>query len=177
MKACLTSLRTLTAIGSILTLLTLGFRSDTVLAQSGLFDRDAKRVSFILGRGSSFGNDYTVLGLGAGYYVIDGLELGLNIQAWLGDKPSIYQITPEARYTFQLTDVLAPYAGVLYRETLIENRDNTSAYGAKAGLSIITGRNSYIGAGIVTIKYNDCRESELVSCSETYPELAFLFSF
>lgn len=167
----------MTAIGTILTLLTLGFRSDAVLAQSALFDKGAKRVSVILGSGSSLGNDYIVLGLGAGYYVVDGLDLGLNVQAWLGDEPSIYQITPEARYTFQITDVLAPYAGALFRETIIENRNNTSAYGAKAGLNIITGSNSYIGVGIVTIKYKDCRESVLVNCSETYPEASLLFSF
>ena len=166
-----------TTMGSLLILLTLVFRPEPVFAQSGLFDSGAKRFSVVLGNASSFGNDYIVLGLGAGYYVIDGLDLGFDVQAWLGDDPSIYQITPEARYTLQITDVLAPYAGVLYRETIIENRDNTSAYGAKAGLNVIIGSNSYIGAGIVTIKYNDCRESVLVSCSETYPELAVLFSF
>ena len=177
MKACFNCRRLIIVEAVLLLLLTLGFRSESVVAQSALFDQGAKRVSFILGSGSSFGNDYTVLGLGAGYYAVDGLELGLNVQAWLGDDPSIYQITPEARYTFQVTDRLAPYAGVLYRETIVEDRDDTSAYGAKAGLNIITGRNSYIGVGVVSIRYNDCRESVLVRCSETYPELAFLFSF
>ena len=147
------------------------------MASAQLFDQGAKRISVILGSGSSFGNDYTVLGIGAGYYVFDGLELGLNVQSWLGDDPSIYQITPEATYTYQINDKIAPYAGVIYRETIIDDRDNTSAYGAKAGLNIITGRNSYIGAGVVTMKYNDCRESILVSCSETYPEFSLLFSF
>jgi len=36
-----------------------------------------------VGNGSSFGNNYIVLGLGAGYYVVDGLDLGLDVQAGL----------------------------------------------------------------------------------------------
>jgi len=35
-----------------------------------------------------------------GYYLLDGLEAGLDGEAWLGSKPHLYAASPEVRYVF-----------------------------------------------------------------------------
>ena len=52
------------------------------------FDRASVRTSVVLGWGEAYLNDYFILGLGAGYFVADGLELGLDVEGWLGSDPS-----------------------------------------------------------------------------------------
>ena len=146
-------------------------------APSGAFSKGATRLSVVLGAGYSFDEEYVILGVGAGYYLLDGLELGLNVQTWLGGDPDITQITPELTYVLQTKANFNPYAGVLYRRTLISGLDDLSAYGGRAGLYIPAGNRLFIGAGGVWMKYLDCEESQYRDCSDGYPELTFSFMF
>ena len=118
-----------------------------------------------------------ILGVGAGYYLMDGLELGLNLQSWLGGDPDINQITPELTYTLRNKSNFNPYVGALYRRTFISGQDDLSAYGARAGLYIPAGPKLFIGAGGVWLNYIDCDESEYRDCSDIYPELTFSYMF
>src|SRR5438445_9701360 len=43
------------------------------------------------GYGTFNNNDYYILGAGAGYYIYDGLEAGVDGNAWLGSKPHLYE--------------------------------------------------------------------------------------
>lgn len=148
-----------------------------ISSAQGLFDKGTKRVSVIAGAGRSFNEDYLILGVGAGYYVANGLELGINWQSWLGGDPSINQITPEVTYVFRNKSNFDPYLGGLYRWTFISGLDDLTAWGGRAGVYITTGQRSFIGIGGVILNYNNCTESIYSSCSDTYPEFLFGFSF
>ena len=141
------------------------------------FSKGTIRGSLILGAGQSFDESYTILGVGVGYYVIDGLEFGLNWQSWLGGDPSINQITPEITYVFVNKSNFDPYLGVLYRKTFISDMDDLSAYGGRAGINVRTGQRAYIGFGGVFLKYTGCSENVFTDCSDSYPEILFSFAF
>lgn len=143
----------------------------------GLFDKGTKQISIYAGSGRSFNEDYLILGVGVGYYMFNGLELAINWQSWLGGDPSINQLTPSVTYVFRNKSAIDPYLGGLYRWTFISGLDDLTAYGARAGVYISTGRKSYIGLGGVYMEYNDCATSVYRSCSDTYPEISFAFSF
>jgi hypothetical protein len=137
------------------------------------FSQGSKRVSVILGAGNSFDESYVIVGVGAGYYVLDGLEIGLNWQTWLGGDPRINQLTPEITYVFRNKTSLDPYIGALYRKTWISGYDDLSAYGGRAGVFMPAGPRFYIGVGAVYLKYTGCSESVYRDCEDVYPEFMF----
>ena len=141
------------------------------------FSQGSKRGTLILGAGQSFDESYFILGVGAGYYVLDGLEIGLNWQTWLGGDPRINQLTPEITYVFRNKSNFDPYLGVLYRKTWISGFDDLSAYGGRAGVFIPMGPRFFIGVGAVYLKYTGCSESEYKDCSDVYPEFTFSIPF
>lgn len=146
-------------------------------AATGVFSKGTGRFSLLIGSGQAFGDDYTIIGIGVGYYVYDGLEFGINLDSWQGGDPEINQLTPEVRYVFRNESAVDPYVGALYRWTFISGLDDLTAYGLRAGAYLTTGRSSYVGLGVAYIEYTDCDERIYVSCSETYPEVSIGFSF
>ena len=140
------------------------------------FSQGAKRGSIIVGSGQSFDESYVILGVGAGYYVLDGLEIGLNFQTWLGGDPSINQLTPEITYVFSNQSRFDPYVGALYRKTWISGFDDLSAIGGRAGVYIPSGDRFFFGIGAVYLKYTGCSESVYSDCSDFYPEFTFSIS-
>jgi len=141
------------------------------------FSQGSKRGSLILGAGQSFDESYFILGVGVGYYVLDGLEIGLNWQTWLGGDPRINQLTPEITYVFRNKSNIDPYLGALYRKTWISGFDDLSAYGGRAGVYIPMGPRFFVGVGAVYLKYTGCSESEYKDCSDVYPEFTFSIPF
>lgn len=146
-------------------------------SMAGMFDKGSKRFSLLIGSGQAFGDNYTIIGIGAGYYAYDGLELGINLDSWQGGSPDINEVTPEIRYVFRNQSSIDPYVGALYRWTFISGLDDLTAYGLRAGVYITTGRTSYMGIGVAYIENTDCDERIYISCSETYPELSIAFTF
>jgi len=146
-------------------------------SSADIFGQGGKRFSLLLGRGQAFGDNYTILGLGFGYYVYDGLELGINWDSWQGGEPEINQVTPEVRYVFRNQSSIDPYVGALYRWTFISGFDDETAYGFRAGVYITAGRRSYIGIGAAYVETTSCDERIYVSCSDTYPEFSYAISF
>jgi len=144
---------------------------------AGIFHKGSGRLSIVLGSGSGFNDTYTILGIGAGYYVADGLELGLNVESWMGGDPDIYRISPEIRYVFHSAQTAKPYLGAFYRRTFIDQFDDLDTVGARAGVFFMQGRGAYIGAGVVYDVYLDCEETIYTSCSDTYPEFLFAITF
>ena len=144
--------------------------------EAGSFDQGNVRLSVSGGGGHAFGDDYVVLGLGVGYYVFDGLELGLDADAWFGD-PEIYTISPQVRYVVHQVPNVKPYAGAFYRRTFIEGLDDLDAVGFRGGAFFTIGRGSYLGVGAVYDIYLDCDRDEYESCSDVYPEIVLSFAF
>ncbi|MFZ5570242.1 MAG: hypothetical protein ACOZF0_07550 [Thermodesulfobacteriota bacterium] len=142
------------------------------------FGKGMVRTSLSVGWGSAFQNDYTIIGGGVGYYIIDCLELGLDAEYWIGDSPVIYKVSPEMRYVLRLQSALKPYAGIFYRYTAISlSYDDINSAGLRAGVYYNTGGNLYIGAGVVYEQYLDRDEKQYDYGSQTYPEVSLTVAF
>ena len=141
------------------------------------FGQGRTQLSVFGGGGSAFSQSYFVLGLGAHYYVLQGLGLGLNFESWFGNTPGIYKLTPSVQYVFIQVPSVHPYVGVFFRREFIENYSDLNAVGARGGAYLPVGPNMHLGFGGVYESYLDCNESTYQSCSDLYPEISFTFSF
>jgi hypothetical protein len=141
------------------------------------FTQGSARLSIFLGSGTAFNQDYTIIGLGGGYFVADGVEVGLDVETWTGNTPHIEQVSPQVRYVFDVDGIVKPYAGVFYRRTHIESYRDTDSVGARAGVFFLAGKNAYFGAGLVLDNHLSCDRAVYTHCSEIYPELLIAFVF
>ena len=147
---------------------------------STAFSKNSTSVGVVLGSGSAFNDNYVILGLGVGYYVVNGLELGIDLQHWVSGDPSITKVSPQIRYVFTQPKVVKPYIGAFYRRTYYGSYngidlDDQDSYGYRAGAYFTTDSRVYIGGGVVYEEYKDCISS--TDCSSTYPEILFTVSF
>jgi hypothetical protein len=141
------------------------------------FSQGRSRFSIVGGNGYAFDESYFVLGVGAGYYVADGLNVGLDLEWWTGGDPGITKVSPSLQYVFYQVPRVAPYVGAFYRRSYIQDFEDLSSAGGRAGVYISAGRNTHVGLGAVYESYFDCEESTYVSCSDTYPEISFTVAF
>jgi hypothetical protein len=148
---------------------------------AGPFREGSGRMTLLIGGGTAYENNiqynYTILGVGAGYYVVDGLEVGLDVEDWLGGGPRIYRVSPEIRYVFYTMEPVKPYAGVFYRRNFIEGHDDNNIVGFRAGGIFLIGERSYFGVGMAYDKYLNCDRNQYSSCSDTYPEIMIAVTF
>ena len=147
---------------------------------STAFSKNSTSVGVIVGSGSAFNDNYIILGVGVGYYVLQGLEIGLDVQHWFSGDPSITKVSPQIRYVFTQPKVIKPYIGAFYRRTYFGDFkgisiDDQDSFGYRAGAFFTTNSRVYIGAGVVYEDYTDCDPS--YDCSTTYPEILFTVSF
>jgi hypothetical protein len=158
-----------------------GFATVTSAASVGTggistaFSKGSTSLGVVVGTGTSFSDDYIILGVGVGYYVLPGLELGLDVQHWFSGDPAITKVSPQVRYVFTQPKVIKPYVGAFYRRTFISDLDDADSYGYRAGAYFTANSGVYIGGGIVYEQYTDC--DRFADCSTTYPELLFTVSF
>ena len=144
---------------------------------AGVFRQGSTQAVISGGTGYAFKETYFVLGVGASYYVVDGLNVGLAYEWWSGSSPGIYKLTPSVQYVFHQVPTLKPYVGVFYRRTYVDRLDDINSAGGRAGAYFQAGRNTYIGGGVVYEKYLGCNGEVYRSCSDTYPELSITFAF
>ncbi len=167
-------------------LIFLGVSNITLAASVGTggistaFSKNSTSVGVIVGSGSAFNDNYIILGVGVGYYVVQGLEIGLDVQHWFSGDPSITKVSPQIRYVFTQPKVIKPYVGAFYRRTYFgdlngRSIDDQDSFGYRAGAYFSTNNRVYIGGGIVYEEYTDC--AAFVDCSNTYPEILFMVSF
>ena len=170
----------------LLGILLLGLSNVAVAVSAGTggvstaFSKNSTSVGVVLGSGSAFNDNYVILGLGVGYYVVRGLELGIDLQHWVSGDPSITKVSPQIRYVFTQPKVVKPYVGAFYRRTYYGSYqgidlDDQDSYGYRAGAYFSTDNRVYIGGGVVYEEYKDCISS--TDCSSTYPEILFTVSF
>jgi hypothetical protein len=141
------------------------------------FDKGSQSLSLVVGSGSSFRENYIIIGGGYGYYLLDGLELGIDAQAWVGGTPKIYKVSPQVKYVFNVSPQFKPYAGAFYRRTYTEGLDDLNSTGYRVGLIFMGVRGTYFGAGYVFEDYQDCSTTIFRDCSTSYPEFLFSISF
>jgi hypothetical protein len=141
------------------------------------FGAGSSRLTVIVGNGSAFNDNYLIIGVGAAYFIADGLDLGLDFESWTGGNPGITKVSPRLDYVFNTGGSLRPYAGVFYRRTMIEGLNDLNSLGGRAGLYFMSGKGIYVGAGLVYESYLNCQTSTYSSCDDTYPEIIIAFSF
>lgn len=142
-----------------------------------LFGEGNMRFSVFAGSGTAFGENYTIVGAGLGYYVLDGLETGLEYETWMGGEKGIQRLSPQLTYVFSLPGVVRPYAGVFYRRTIIEQYSDTNDAGGRTGALFLYGRRAYVGIGMVAEKHLSCDRMVYASCTDAYPELVVAIIF
>jgi len=118
----------------------------------GPFKKGKVRVGFYGGAGSTYNQTYVILGAGIGYYLLNGLEAGVDVEGWVLQDPTFWKVTPQVRYVLWQISPIRPYLGIAYR---------------KGG--------SYVAVGAVYEKFQD---SPFTGENDTwYPEIAFWISF
>ncbi|MBT6434603.1 MAG: hypothetical protein HOK28_16000 [Deltaproteobacteria bacterium] len=148
-------------------------------AHAGYFEEGTTRASLGFGTGSFGVERYFILGPGVGFFVMDGLELELGAEIWLGADPSLFVLSPGVRYTVTQLGEFMPYVGGFYKHAFIKGVDDKDILGARLGISWDLAAN-LIASGGAVFEYDLGCESipELnVKCSRWLPEvgLALLF--
>jgi hypothetical protein len=156
----------------------LTFHVATANAGAGnAFGAGSARFTVIVGNGYAFNDSYLIIGVGAAYFVADGLDVGLDFESWTIGSPKINKISPRLDYVINTGGSLRPYIGAFYRRTMIEGLDDLNSIGGRAGLYYMSGKSVYVGAGLVYESYLSCQSSTYSSCDDTYPEITIAFTF
>lgn len=142
-----------------------------------IFSQGHTRLSIEGGYGTWNSHDYGILGLGAGYYVADGLEAGVDGEAWLGNVPHLYSVSPEMRYTFFQFETYKPYLGGFYKRSVYDRLTPLDSVGGRAGFATMISPHVALSAGVVFEKYFNCDSDRYGTCSQTYPEIGFAFAY
>jgi hypothetical protein len=140
------------------------------------FDQGRMNLSVGGGSTSNFGERYFALGGGFGYFVLDGLELGIAAVHQFGDGPSISQVQPRVRYVVQPLvgrSPLIPYVGAFYNHWFIgDGYPDVDAIGGRAGLLYISGR-VLLGVGVAVERtVSECIDE----CWTVYPDFTISLS-
>jgi hypothetical protein len=136
------------------------------------------RVTALIGTGATNADNYLILGAGVGYFVLDGLEIGIDYDAWVFGDPVMHRLSPEARYVFHFVEYVKPYVGIFYRHTFVASYDDFDNVGARGGILFApkSGR-VFVGGGAVYERTLNCHEGILVDCDAVYPEIFAGISF
>jgi hypothetical protein len=157
---------------------TVSASSSAPVQAAGMFSKGNKRVTATAGWGHSFDTDYLLLGVGAGYYLANGLDVGVDFEGWLIGDPSLYKLSPRADYVLWKMKRIKPYAGAFYRWNFVGSGiDDKSSLGGRAGAFYQSrGGRSMAGAGVVYERYLDLDE-RIGSSDVVYPEIFIAVSF
>jgi hypothetical protein len=171
---------------TVILLVVLGMSNTATAASIGTnglstgFAEGSTSFNAVISSGSAFNENYLILGAGIGYYLMQGLEVGIDAQYWFNGDPSITKITPKITYVFTQFGNLKPYLGTFYRRTIFGEVDgfeieDKNSYGYRAGAYFSSKNGVNIGAGLIHEQYLDC--DPRLDCSETYPEMILSFNF
>lgn len=140
------------------------------------FDRGKFSLGLYGGSQSTLGHRYFGIGGGLGYFVLDGVELGLGGQFLFGDGPNIGRVTPSLRYVAQplvRSSPVVPYVGVFYERAFIgEDIADVDTVGGRLGLIYVSGK-LLLGVGVAYARtVSEC----VTDCSSVYPDFAIALS-
>lgn len=151
-----------------------GVLAAAALAGAGVFDGGQKNVALTVGAGSGFNNNYTIAGVNANYFALNGLSVGLGYRGWFGASPTLNEVEVPVTYYAPIEYKIHPYVGTFYRRTFISgDYEDYDTFGARAGISMVQG-NGYISAGWVQEWYSPASGDDN---SRGYPEIAAGVSF
>ena len=134
------------------------------------------RLGAGVGWASTYSESWTILGVGAGFYVLDGLAIEFDSTFWVGGTPFVATTTPGVRYVFHFVPVVQPYLGTFYRHYFVNRGwSDTNSVGARAGVYFPLGPHVIVGGGAVYEHFLD--DDLFVNRDDVYPELSIAFMF
>jgi hypothetical protein len=141
------------------------------------FDRGRLGLSLGGGSGTAYGERYYAIGGGAGYFILDGIELGASASHQFGAGPSISKLSPSLRYIAQPLvgrSPVIPYVGAFYTHWFIgDDFVDVDAIGTRVGGVLISG-SLVIGLGIAFERIvSTC---PMDGCWSIYPDFAISLS-
>ncbi len=142
------------------------------------FDQGKFGLGFGFSSQSYGGKRYSVISGGMGYYVVNGLELGLGAAHQFGD-PDISRLTPGVRYVAQPlvgTSPLIPYIGVFgSRYFIYSGIEDVHSVGGRVGAIYVSG-SLLLGLGLVVERIVSECDDEEQDCTSYYPDITFSLS-
>lgn len=143
------------------------------------FARGSKSVTLMIGTGSTVYEQYMILGLGLGFFVADGLKVGVDYEMWFLGDPVMHRLSPELRYILHMVPTVKPYVGTFYRHTFVTGGyDDLDYVGGRVGVMIVPpNARTFVGGGAVYERLLDCEDDSFVDCDSVYPEVTFGISF
>ncbi len=135
------------------------------------FDRGKLGVGLHGGAQTTLGHRHVAIGGSVGYYVLNGVEVGLGAMHQFGEGPGISQLTPSLRYVAQPLVgrwPVIPYVGVFGNHWFIgDGIPDVDTVGTRGGWLMVSGQ-LILGLGVVYERIvSDCA----TDCSAIYPDL------
>jgi hypothetical protein len=135
------------------------------------FDQGRVGLSAGAGEQTNFNENYIWIGASAGYFVLDGFELGLSGLHEFGSGPSISQLSPWVRYVAQPLVgkwPVVPYVGAFYDHWFVGgSTPSIDGVGARAGLLYVSG-SVVLGLGAA---YEHELDGCGTDCDLVYPDV------
>ena len=115
--------------------------------------------------------------LAGGYFIRDGLELGLGTTYIKSDETAVQQLTMSTTYVFLPESSLNPSAGVFFRHWFILDGDlePASSTGLRLGAYYSGGGGLILGGHIVYERIINCKAVD--DCESLYPEFSLAIVF
>lgn len=147
----------------------------TLIYAEDPFSSGKKNFGVTVGTDNSFGNNYTVVGANVNYFIVDNLSIGASYNAFLGNSPSINEVTVPVTYHVPIEGTsYRPYVGAFYNQTFIDDPYNDyNILGGRVGISLQTSMNSFMSLGWV----QEFSTSDKNQKKKGYPEISAGFSF
>ena len=146
-------------------------------AEADIFEKGNSAFGVALGSETTRGTNYMILGLNGDYFLMNGLSVGLGYHGWFGGDDLQNQFTLNSSYYLPLHKKFRPYIGAFGRQTVIENSEDRTSYGGRAGLAVAMTPKTFISLGWAYEEYTSCEEGIFEECSTSYPEIVFSLSF
>jgi hypothetical protein len=145
--------------------------------ERGPFSRGRLEVSGLIGTTFLDHRSYLILGVGVGYYLVDGLNVALGGSLWLLDSPTAGTLTPSVTYVLHMVPLLKPYVGGFFRHYIVgSNVSDFNSLGVRFGVNLVPAHSrSYFGLGAVYEGVLSC-DTKVRNCDGIYPELTFAVS-
>lgn len=142
------------------------------------FDQGHFGLSLTGGSTNNFGERYTFIGGGVGYYVLDGLQVGLSFIEEFGDGPNLFKLSPNVQYVAQPLVYkwpLVPYVGAFFNHWFVgDNIDDVNTVGGRLGLLYVGQSRLVIGGGVAVERVvSECD----TDCTDVYPDFVIALSF
>ena len=156
-----------------LVLLALLCLSETMNAD--VFVKNSSNVGVSVGAASSYGQNYLLVGVSASYFFMNNLSLDVYYRGWFNATPTQHELSVGSNYYIPASKKIRPYFGVFTRQTVVTGYSSYNSVGARGGIAVINGKNTYASFGYAFEKYTNCPGK--LECSNSYPELVFGISF